>query len=236
MSKDKFQLTKIKIISGDYIKPKKTNKFIDDKEYSKIDKACELHAFLSEDGNGYVEEDALYKFLHSSKSDAKYIAELYVSDDGRKNIGGSNVIKSSEIVGILDKRVHELIESQKAAISKYSRDSLINIGDCPKAEAIRRQRDEFVSKTEKTLKSKRGIKNDEITGQELKKNSAFHHEDKKSIFTDPEARINPQRGKNVNLETHQEIHRRGISTKEELEKQAEDIKKVILNDDKNNKT
>lgn len=76
------------------------------------------------------------------------------------------------------------------------------------------------------LKKQRGTKNDEITGEPLEKNSAFHHEDEKELYTDPVAVLDETKGKNVNIDTHKEIHKRNIRTGSELEKQKEDIKKL----------
>ena len=76
------------------------------------------------------------------------------------------------------------------------------------------------------MKKQRGSNVDEITGEPLEKNSAFHHENEKELYTDPVAVLDEKKGKNVNRDTHKEIHKRKIRTGSELEKQKEDIKKA----------
>ncbi len=61
--------------------------------------------------------------------------------------------------------------------------SLIRIGDSGQAEAVRRKLDTHTSKELPKLKKQRGIKNDEITGEPLGKNAAFHHSNEKELFT-----------------------------------------------------
>ena len=57
------------------------------------------------------------------------------------------------------------------------------------------------------LKKQRGIKNDEITGEPLGKNAAFHHSNEKELFTDPVDVLDENKGINVNNDTYKEIHK-----------------------------
>lgn len=79
------------------------------------------------------------------------------------------------------------------------------------------------------MKKQRGSEVDEITGEPLRKGSAFHHEYEKELYTDPVFVLDETKGRNVNRSTHKEIHKRNIRTSEELEKQEEDIKRTVAN-------
>ena len=105
-------------------------------------------------------------------------------------------------------------------MDRYTRDSLIRIGDSDQAEAVRRKLDTHTSK-------ERGIKNDEITGEPLGKNAAFHHSNEKELFTDPVDVLDENKDINVNNDTHKEIHKQNIRTADELKKKSVSIKKVI---------
>lgn len=95
------------------------------------------------------------------------------------------------------------------------------------AEAIRRKLDTHTSKELPKLKKQRGTKNDEITGEPLRKNSAFHHSNEKELFTDPVDVLDENKGINVNFDTHKEIHKQNIRTKEELKKKSESVRKML---------
>lgn len=226
-SKKKFELSLIPLEDNDYKKPERPTPHIEDSEYERLDKAYQVSANLSQDGNIYVKSDKLSDYLHCDNDDAAYIYDNKISDDSKKNISGSDVVNASELVGLLDKRSHELIDSKIASINKYARDTLINMGDSDKAESIRRQRDDFVEANEKKLKKERGTTKDEITGEDLKKGAAFHHNNKKSIYTDPSDRIDPKKGINVNDDTHDEIHKEKIHDEKELNNKLTIVKSKL---------
>ena len=104
-------------------------------------------------------------------------------------------------------------------MDRYTRDSLIRIGDSDQAEAVRRKLD--------THTSKELPKSDEITGEPLGKNAAFHHSNEKELFTDPVDVLDENKGINVNNDTHKEIHKQNTRTADELKKKSVSIKKVI---------
>ena len=122
-----------------------------------------------------------------------------------------------------------IINARKKLWQKIS-DSIadIRIGDSDQAEAVRRKLDTHTSKELPKLKKQRGIKNDEITGEPLGKNAAFHHSNEKELFTDPVDVLDENKGINVNNDTHKEIHKQNIRTADELKKKSVSIKKVIV--------
>jgi hypothetical protein len=233
MNNESFELSLIPIESSDYKKPAKDNNFVSEQKYAAVDKACEAGVYLSQDGNAYVDKTTFPALFDCKKPEANYIYDNSIPDEAKKNIGGKDVVNSSDVLTPLDKRAHEKRDAESAAINKYSRDSLTNIGDSDKAEKIRRQLDTHTSKEITKLKQKRGVKGDEITGEPLEANAAFHHTDSKSIYTDPIKNLDPNEGIIVNKETHDEIHRRKIFDKKQLEAQREDIKSTVLNNKKN---
>lgn len=224
----KFELTKIPIKKGAYKKPERQNKNIPDAKYDKVDKTCEEEVFLSNDGNVYVPENSMSAIFNTDTKRAKYIYDNFLDDDDKRCINGTNAVKSSEVVGELDKRSHESRDSEDADLDRYTRDSLIGIGDSDQAEAIRRKLDTHTKKELSKMKKQRGSEVDEITGEPLTKGSAFHHEDEKELYTDPVSVLDESKGKTVNSNTHKEIHKRNIRTGDELKKQEEDIKRTVM--------
>lgn len=214
----RFELTQIPVKLGAYEKPKRNNKNIPDAKYDKVDKTCQEEVFLSNDGNVYVPQDSMNTIFNTTKKKGRFIYDNQLDDEDKRTINGVNAIKSSDVVGLLDKRSHETRDAEDADLDRYTRDSLIRIGDSDQAEAVRRKLDTHTSKELPKLKKQRGIKNDEITGEPLRKNSAFHHLDEKELFTDPVDVLDENKGINVNFDTHKEIHKQNIRTKEELKK------------------
>ena len=69
--------------------------------------------------------------------------------------------------------------------------------------------------------------NDEIIGEILGKNSAFHHLNEKELFTDPVDVLDENKGINVNADTHKEIHKQNIRTVDDLTKKSESVRKAL---------
>lgn len=223
----RFELTQIPVKPGSYEKPKRNNKNIPDAKYDKVDKTCQEEVFLSNDGNVYVPQDSMNTIFNTTKKKGQFIYDNQLDDEDKRTINGVNAIKSSGVVGLLDKRSHETRDAEDADLDRYTRDSLIKIGDSDQAEAVRRRLDTHTSKELPKLKKQRGTKNDEITGEPLGKNAAFHHSNEKELFTDPVDVLDENKGINVNNDTHKEIHKQNIRTADELKKKSVSIKKVI---------
>ena len=223
----RFELTRIPIKTGAYEKPERSNKNIPDAKYDKVDKTCQEEVFLSNDGNPYVPQESMNIIFNTTKKRGQFIYDNQLDDEDKRTINGVNAIKSSSVVSLLDKRSHESRDAEDADLDRYTRDSLIRIGDSVQAEAVRRKLDTHTSKELPKLKKQRGVKNDEITGEPLCKNSAFHHLDEKELFTDPVDVLDEKKGINVNFDTHKEIHKQNIRTKDELNEKAGKIKQAL---------
>lgn len=223
----RFELTQIPVKPGSYEKPKRNNKNIPDAKYDKVDKTCQEEVFLSNDGNVYVPQDSMNTIFNTTKKKGRFIYDNQLDDEDKRTINGVNAIKSSSVVGLLEKRSQETRDAEDADLDRYTRDTLIRIGDSDQAEAVRRKLDTHTSKELPKLKKQRGTKNDEITGEPLRKNSAFHHSDEKELFTDPVDVLDENKGINVNFDTHKEIHKQNIRTKKELKKKSGNIRKML---------
>lgn len=206
----RFELRRIPVKPGAYEKPKRNNRNIPDAKYDKVDKVCQEEVFLSNDGNVYVPQDSMNTIFNTTKKRGQFIYDNQLDDEDKRNFNGVSAIKSSGVVGLLDKRSHETRDAEDADLDRYTRDSLIRIGDSDQAETVRRKLDTHTSKELPKLKKQRGTKYDEITGEPLGKNSAFHHLNEKELFTDPVDVLDENRGINVNLDTHKKIHKQGI--------------------------
>lgn len=223
----RFELTQIPVKPGSYEKPERSNKNIPDTKYDKVDKTCQEEVFLSNDGNVYVPEISMNSVFNTTKKKGQFIYDNQLDDEDKRTINGVNAIKSSSVVGLLDKRSHETRDAEDADLDRYTRDSLIRIGDSDQAEAVRRKLDTHTNKELPRLRKQRGVANDEITGEPLGKNSAFHHSNEKELFTDPVDVLDENKGINVNFDTHKEIHKQNIRTKDELKNKSGKIKQKL---------
>ncbi|XVN13449.1 hypothetical protein QZH47_17595 [Pseudomonas corrugata] len=120
-------------------------------------------------------------------------------------------------MGLADKKAQETRDAGKQALFQYARDSLITISDSPQAQEARRQLDAFSAKTLPTLRNERNILVDEVTGEAAQKGFAFHHVNPKELHTDPEDSLDPTKGRNLNQETHADVHRKNINSEEQFE-------------------
>lgn len=227
MENSKFELALNELKPNSYDKPDRKNSLVDDKYYDKVDEVCGKCVKIGNDGKCYASSEAFPELFKCSKSDGQYIYDNEIPDKDKINLNGNDYAHTSSVVGLLDKRVQETRDTDTQAVCKYSRDSLINIGDSSDAENERRKFDGFAKREVPKLRTKRQTENDEITGEPLEDGYEYHHKNKKSIITDPQKLVDPNSGINVNKETHKEIHRRKIVDEEQLEKEKDDIRKTL---------
>lgn len=220
------ELTTVPLKKGAYEKPERTNKNILPKKYDKVDLACSA-VQLGNDGNAYIPEESISGLLGKKKSESRYIIDNKISDSDKVNVNNKPMINTTGVVAFLDKNSHQTRNSEEADLSRYGRDSLIRIGDSDQAEAIRRKIDCLVNRELPKLRKQRRVDFDEITGEPLGSGAAFHHKNNKSIHNHPFDVTNPDKGINVNKDTHEEIHRRGIMDEEELERQKDSICETV---------
>lgn len=222
MSKDNgFQLSIVKKAKDiNYEKPNHPNNLVNEEEYNKIDTALSISVALTNAGTTLVSEDVLPVLLAETKNDTRYIIDNEIPDDAKMSIGGVNYIKSGTVIEKAHTRSEEHPDAMKRAKNSYSAQSLINIS---KSEAVKAQKGDFedyAKKKEKNLGKKRkninNISSDEVTGEPLEGNGDFHHKNKKTIYTDPVQRLNPDKGILVNKETHKDIHKNNVNNEEDL--------------------
>ena len=222
------ELALVPLKKGAYEKPKRVNQNIPKVKYDKVDDACES-TMIGNDGNIYIPEEKMPGILGKKNPETKYIVDNKVPDKDKVNVNNKNMINTAGVVGYLERNSHQTRDVDEADLNRYSRDSLIRIGDSDQAEAERRRIDTKVKKELPRLKHKRNVSFDEITGEPLEQNAAFHHKNNKAIDNNANDVINPDKGIVVNTDTHKEIHRRKIMDENQLEEQKEDIKETVLN-------
>ena len=224
MSKEKeFQLSIVKMAKDiSYEKPNHPNDFVDEEEYNKIDTALATSVALTNAGTTLVSEEALPELLAETKKDTMYIVDNEISDEPKVSIGGGKFIKSGAVIEKAHTRSEEHPDAMKRAKNSYSAQSLVNIS---KSEAVKAQKgdfEDFAKKKEKNLgktrKKENNISSDEVTGEPLEGNGDFHHKNKKTIYTDPVQRLNPNKGILVNKQTHRDIHKSNVNNEEDLNK------------------
>jgi hypothetical protein len=212
----------LKPVDFEYKKPERRNELTEPKKYDKIDSKIGELVKLGTNGVTYVDEDSFSTIFQTTGPKAAFIFDNQIPDADKRSFGGKNYAHSSAVVGLADKKSQEVRDAEKQALLQYSRDSLINVSDSPEAQDMRRKVDSFTSKTLPKLRDERGVNTDEVTGEERKKGFAFHHVNPKELHTDPEDVLDPAKGRNLNPETHADVHRKNINNEEQFEKyQAE---------------
>lgn len=212
----------LKPVDFDYQKPERRNELTEPKKYDKIDSQIGELVKLGTNGIIYVDEDVFPTIFQTTGPKAAFIFENQIPDADKRNFDGKNYAHSSAVVGLADKKAQEVRDAEKQALLQYSRDSLINVSDSGEAQNMRRKIDSFTSKNLPKLRDERGVNTDEVTGEERKKGFAFHHVNPKELHTDPEDVLDPTKGRNLNPETHADVHRKNINNEEQFEQyQAE---------------
>ena len=208
----------LKPVDFEYKRPERRNELTSPEKYAKIDSAVGNLVRIGTNGVTYVPEDAFSTIFQTTKSKAGYIFENQIADSEKRNFGGESYAHSSAVVGLADKKCQEVRDAEKQSLLQYARDSLIAVSDSPQAQDMRRKVDSFTTKELPKLRDARGINVDEVTGEASRKGFAFHHVNPKELHTDPESILDPAKGRNLNYETHVDVHRKNINDESQFEK------------------
>lgn len=208
-------------VKPDYERPDRRNALVPDKKYDTIDDTVLEHVRIGTNGVTYVPEAAFPKLLGVNARDAAYIFDNQIPDAEKREYGSASFAHSAAVVGLLDKKAQETRKADNQALLQYSRDSLINVSDSDQAESIRRRCDTYTERQRPKLSAYRGGSVDELTGEPLRKNAAFHHVNPVSIHTDPEDALNPSKGRMLNRESHVEVHKQGLNDETMFEEYKE---------------
>lgn len=214
----------LKSIDFSYKKPERRNELVDQSKYDKIDSNIGELVRLGTNGINYVPEDLFPTIFQTTAPKAAYIFENQIPDSDKRVFDGKNYAHSSAVVGLADKKSQEVRDAEKQSLLQYSRDSLINISDSPEAQEMRRKVDSFTEKNLPKLRDERGIGFDEVTGKPAEKGFSFHHVNPKELHTDPEDILDPTKGRNLNPDTHRDVHRKNINDEKQFEKYKEENK------------
>lgn len=210
-------LVTLKPVDFEYKKPDRRNELTEPKKYDKIDSKVGELVKLGTNGVTYIDEDAFPTIFQTTGPKAAFIFENQIPESEKRSFDGKTYAHSSAVVGLTDKKSQEVRDAEKQALLQYSRDSIINVSDSTEAQDMRRKVDSFTSKALKKLRDERGVNVDEVTGEERKKGFAFHHVNPKELHTDPEDALDPTKGRNLNPETHADVHRNNINNEEQFE-------------------
>lgn len=227
MSKDnkKFELNIVKTANDiNYEKPAHPNNLVNDSEYSKIDSAISTGVALTNAGTTLVCEDSMSVLLAENKKDTRYIVDNKISDSEKVTINNKKYIKSPAVVAETLRRAEEHSDATKRAKNSYASQSIVNISNSSDTKAQKCDYEDYAKKAEKNLGRTRinqnNISEDEITGKPLVGNGNFHHANKKTIYTDPVQRLDPDKGVVVNSDTHSDVHRNNINDENSLAEYA----------------
>lgn len=214
-----------KDVEPNYTKPERRNDLVCADKYDSIDKTASQGVKLGTNGVAYVDETAFPELFQLSESKGLYVFENQIKNEEKRNYGGKSYAHSSAVVGLLDKKAQEVRNADTQSLLQYARDSLINISDSAQAQDLRRKCDTHTARELPKLRKARGIKHDELTGDPLRPGAAFHHANPKEIHTDPEDVLNPEKGRNLNKESHTEVHRAQIYDEQMFEQFKKDREK-----------
>jgi hypothetical protein len=207
----------LKDVDKNYDKPERRNDLVPAEKYDTVDKLAGNAVKLGTNGVAYVPEDVFPTIFGLTKPKAAYVYENQIPDSDKRDFNGQPYAHSASVVGLLDKKAQEVRNADTQAILQYSRDTLLNISDSPQAQELRRQCDTFTKRELPKLRAARGADNDELIDEPLRKGAAFHHVNPKEIHTDPEDALNPDKGRNVNSDSHGEVHRENINDEKQFD-------------------
>jgi len=212
---------KLASVKPGYKRPNRRNDLVPEKDYNKIDDIIKNEVKIGTNGVAYVPDTAFPKLFGVNKSAASYIYDNQIPDADKREDGSGSYAHSSAVVGLLDKKAQETRNADTQAKLQYSRDSLINVADSDQAQNIRRQCDTFTNRQLPGLKVARGGDIDELTGKPLEKNAAFHHVNPMNIHTSPEDALDPSKGRLLNRDSHNEVHRNRLNDEKMFEEYKE---------------
>ena len=221
MSNKRFELSIVKMAKEiSYKKPKYPNNLVDESEYKKIDQTISDAVALTNAGTTLVKEEALSTLFSETKKDTRFIVDNKISDSDKQVVNNEKYIKSSAVIKETHERSEQHRDATKRAINSYAIQSLVNISNSAETKSQKGDFEDYARKEEKKLcqirKKENNISTDEITGEPLKGSGDFHHKNKKTIFTDPVQRLDPDKGMVINSETHIDIHQNNINDENAL--------------------
>jgi hypothetical protein len=207
----------LKDVDKSYEKPERRNDLVPAKKYDAIDDVAGTNIKLGTNGVAYVCEDAMPELFQLTKAKATYVYENQLPENEKRNFGSKSYIHSSTVVGLLDKKAQEVRTADNQALLQYARDSILNISDSSQAQDLRRKCDTHTTRELPKLRNARNIDFDELRGEPLRPGAAFHHVNPREIHTNPEDALNPEKGRNLNIESHKEVHKKNINDEDQFE-------------------
>lgn len=166
----------------------------------------------------WIDVDRLNSILRTSKPRAKYEL-LQIDDSAKLRQGNKTYIRAYNLIGILEKFIQESKIGKRREYLKYSEQIYRAIRDSNDVLVIGEKYNAFLENERKGLKKKRinkyNIKNDELTGDILRRKTAeFSHIRNYCIYREISSDI--ENGLIVNKETHVIITKKGINDENEL--------------------
>lgn len=173
---------------------------------------------IDDEGVIWVDIERIHSILRTNKVIAKYKLKD-IEDKDILRYGKKVYVKAYQIRNLIDSAIQIEKIGKKKEYLRYSEQIYMAIRDCDTAEIIREKYNSLMESERRKLKNKRireyKIKNDELTGDRLEKETAeFSHIRSYAIFR--EVATNIENGLIVNKETHSIITKRGINDEIEL--------------------
>jgi hypothetical protein len=216
----------LKDVDPNYKKPERRNDLVSSEKYEAVDSTAESSIKIATTGVAQVPESAFSKLFQLTPAKAAYVFENQIPDSAKRNVGGIDYAHSSAVVGLLDKKSQEVRHADTQALLQYARDTILSISDSPQAQDLRRKCDTLTARVLPTLRRARGVNVDELDDvTPLGPGAAFHHLNPKEIHTDPEDVVNPEKGRNLNPDSHKEVHKKQINDEQQFQNYKEENNK-----------
>ena len=211
------------IIPGTELKisfPAIPSALVPEKKGTKIQDAITKHGMCFSDGSTFVDKRAIPTLCQTNASGTGMILNDISEDEKRDLPGGHQAVAVPALEKIISERIEEPRTTTEREILKYSAECLDALRDAPVAESIRSERKEEIDKGLSSLKAKKmrseNITADQLTGEPLAKNAAFHHIERK--VDKPRRALDISNGIIVNPTTHDIIHSHKAESADELRK------------------
>lgn len=168
-------------------------------------------------GEVWISTDKIWHILRKkSEKESNYEIEK-IKDSNKININGEVFINSATIIEFLLRKAvinpnNEILSSVIDILIKVQNDKVVQ----GQREKYNKQIKDQLSQLGKTRVKEKGIINDELTGEALKKTYDFHHVRARSVSGNERYQLDIELGLVINKKTHKDITKKGIIDEDTL--------------------
>lgn len=172
---------------------------------------------ITSPGEVWISKEKIWHILRKkSAKESNYEIEK-IKDHDKIKINDEIFINSAAIIDLLIRKYvgnpnNDILSSVIEMLVRIQNDKVVQ----GQREKYNRQIKEQLAQLGKTRVKEKGIKNDELTGEMLKKRYDFHHVRARSISGNERYQLDIELGLVINKDTHKVITKEGIVDEDEL--------------------